>query len=146
MRGSYQRRQHAREIVGIAEVQKSASNCRKVFRQGRHSTPQRKARSVGGRTPATYNSLRAAAAQLVDFLLHFVELALQVVDIAGLRRGLSRLGLDLAVSLAPRERREHREGALEHFHVPPHLILQRREPADAEGLRHLIAELFLLTG
>src|ERR1700689_940436 len=98
------------------------------------------------RTPATYNSLRAAAAQLVDFLLHFVELALQVVDIAGLRRGLSRFRLELAVGLAPRERREHREGALEHFHVPPHLILKRWEPADAEGLRHLLAELLLLAG
>ena len=33
---------------------------------------------------------------------------------------------------------------LEHFHVPPHLVLERTETDAAEGLRHLFAELALL--
>ena len=81
------------------------------------------------------------------FLLHLVELALEIVDVAGFRRRFFRLRRASApVALAPRERREHGEGALEHFHVPPHLVLERGEGADAEGLRHLLAELLLLAG
>ena len=90
---------------------------------------------------------RALLAQPIDLFLHLVELTLEIVDVAaGLRRRrLAGLGRRLAgLTLAPGERCKHREGALEHFHVPPHLILQRRECADAEGLRHLLAELFLL--
>src|SRR6266540_2826453 len=45
---------------------------------------------------------------------------------------------------APRERREHGKGAFEHFHVPPHLVLERAERTSPEGLRHLLAKFFLL--
>ena len=48
--------------------------------------------------------------------------------------------------LAPRERHEHREGALEHFHVPPHLVFERGERAGAEGVAHLMAKFLLLAG
>ena len=50
------------------------------------------------------------------------------------------------MSLAPRERREHGKGALEHFHVPAHLVLERAERAAAERLRHLVSKFFLLAG
>src|SRR5262245_24825059 len=82
-------------------------------------------------------------AQAVETPLHLLHLALEIVDLdaaaaaacfaAG--RRLVRLGRRL--SLPPRERREHGESALEHLHVPPHLILERAERAAAERLRHL---------
>ena len=58
----------------------------------------------------------------------------------------SPLSASPACALAPRERREHREGALEHLHVAADLVLERAERAAAEGLRHLVAELLLLAG
>ena len=77
--------------------------------------------------------------QPIDFSLHLVELALEIVDVARFRRRLFRLRRGLGVAaLAPRERREHGEGALEHFHVAPHLIFERGESADPESLRHLL--------
>ena len=48
--------------------------------------------------------------------------------------GFVRVGAGLAGLTLARERREHREGALEHFHVPAHLILDRAEAAHAERL------------
>src|SRR5882672_1422782 len=83
-------------------------------------------------------------AQPVEPLLHLFHLALEVVDLdatVGARPGLGSLG---GLTLAAREGAEHREGALEHFHVPPHLVLERAERSAAEGLRQLLAEFFLL--
>src|SRR5579862_6065199 len=89
-----------------------------------------------------------AAGQLVDLAPHLVELAFEIVDLAaGFGRWLFRLRRAAGVlAFAPRERREHGKGALEHFHVSPHRFLQRAEWAAAEGLGHLIAEFFLLAG
>src|SRR5580692_3461676 len=89
-----------------------------------------------------------AAGQLVDLAPHLVEFAFEIVDLAAaFGRRLFRLGRGAAPeALAPRKRREHGKGALEHFHVPPHRFLQRAERAAAEGLRHLVAKLLLLTG
>src|SRR5262245_29251984 len=85
-------------------------------------------------------------AQAVEALLHLFHLALEVVVFAaaslGALLGLGRLAR--ASTLAARERCEHREGALEHLHVPAHLLLDGAEPAHAERLRHLLAELLLL--
>ena len=44
-------------------------------------------------------------------------------------RACALAGLGHRLLLAPGERREHGKGALEHFHVPPHLILERRRTA-----------------
>ena len=52
--------------------------------------------------------------------------------------------LSAFLRLPARERREHGEGLLEHFHVAPHLLLDGAEAAGAEGLRHLLAKLVLL--
>src|SRR3984885_10602632 len=88
------------------------------------------------------------AGQFVDLAPHLVELAFEIVDLAAaLACRLVRLGRGAAaLAFAPRKRREHGEGALEHFHVPPHRFLERAERAAAEGLRHLVAKLLLLTG
>src|SRR5271169_5090261 len=89
-----------------------------------------------------------AAGQLVDLAPHLVELAFEIVDLAAaLGRRLVRLGRSAAgLAFAPRKRREHGEGALEHFHVPPHRFLQCAEWTAAEGLRHLLTEFLLLAG
>src|SRR5580692_1294762 len=79
-----------------------------------------------------------AAGQLVDLAPHLVELTFEIVDLAAaFGRRLVRLRRATGVlAFAPRERREHRKGALEHFHVSPHRFLQRAEWAAAESLRH----------
>ena len=59
---------------------------------------------------------------------------------------LVRLGRGLAALTLTRERREHRKGALEHLHVPAHLLLDRAEAAHAERRRDLLAEFRLLLG
>src|SRR5207247_8693780 len=81
-------------------------------------------------------------------LLHLVHLAFELVDLlaAAARLRIAFFGLSRRLSLAPRERREHGKRAFEHFHVPPHLVLERAEGATAEGLRHVLAEFFLLAG
>jgi diguanylate cyclase (GGDEF)-like protein/PAS domain S-box-containing protein len=81
-------------------------------------------------------------AELIQPLLHLVELLLELVDIAAAGRGFIHFGLGLAA----REGREHGESLLEHLHVAPHLILKRAKAADAEGLGHLLAEFALLAG
>src|SRR5664279_252310 len=84
------------------------------------------------------------AAELIELLLHIVELLLELVHLAA-GRALRLVFRWLA--LAARERRgEHGECLFEHFHVAPHLILERAEAADAEGLRDLLAEFALLAG
>src|SRR5262249_47042033 len=55
-----------------------------------------------------------------------------------------RAGLSAGLPTAPAEGREHREGALEHLHIPPRLLLERAKRRAAKGLRHLLAEFFLL--
>jgi hypothetical protein len=86
----------------------------------------------------------ALVAQPVEALLQFVKLAPEFVDVgatAAARGLLAAFGILLA-----REGCEHGEGALKHFHVPAHLILQRAEATGAESLRDLFAHLFLLAG
>jgi hypothetical protein len=101
-------------------------------------------RSGRGAAQKSSTLLTLGVGKAVETLLHLAELALEVVDLATLRdRGLVAFA---RLRFAPREGREHRKGALEHFHVAAHLILERREGADPEGLRHLIAKLFLLAG
>src|SRR5258708_16788112 len=87
-------------------------------------------------------------AQAVEALLHLVHLAFELVHLlaAAARLRIAFIGFARRLSLAPRERREHGKRAFEHFHVPPHLILQRAERAAAEGLRPVLAEIFLLAG
>src|SRR5262249_30997211 len=87
-------------------------------------------------------------AQPVETLLHLFHLALEVVDFlaAAARLRIALVRCSRRLSLAPRERREHGKRAFEHLHVPPHLILERAERAAAEGLRHMLAEFFLLAG
>src|SRR5437868_852857 len=80
-------------------------------------------------------------AQFLDLFLHVGELAAQFIEIATRRCGLFFGG---RLVLAARERREHRERPLEHLHVAPDLLVERSKGADAEGLRHLIAEFLLL--
>src|SRR6185437_8763398 len=80
-------------------------------------------------------------AHFIEPLLHLVELALELVHFA-----TAALRLVGRFAVALRERREHGESLLEHLHVPPHLILERAETADTEGLRHLFAEFALLAG
>ena len=52
----------------------------------------------------------------------------------GRLRSLSGSARALAALTLARERGEHRKGALEHFHVPAHLLLDRAEAAHAERL------------
>ena len=81
-------------------------------------------------------------AQPVETLLHLFHLALEVVDVVATAFAPFRARRACPASLPlARERREHRKGALEHLHVPPHLIFHRAEAAHAEGLRNLLAEL-----
>ena len=111
-------------------------------RRRRSVVARRRAQRVSARIQRGYLFL---VAELIEPLLHFVELALELVDLAAVARLAACPSAGLA--LAAREgRREHGEGLLEHFHVPPHLILERAEAADAEGLRHLLAEFVLLAG
>src|SRR6185437_13932069 len=88
------------------------------------------------------------AAELIEPRLHLVELALELVHLAaGAWRLVARRLVRRRFGLAAREgRREHPESLLEHFHIPPHLLLERAETAGAEGLRHLLAEFALLAG
>src|SRR5262245_47060292 len=87
-------------------------------------------------------------AQPVEALLHLFHLAFEVVDFvaAAARLRVALVRFSRRLSLAPRERREHGKRAFEHLHVPPHLVLERAERAAAEGLRHMLAEFFLLAG
>src|SRR5262249_3891388 len=64
-------------------------------------------------------------AQALETLLDVVHLALEVVDLARAAATRSALVRLLRLALAPGKRREHGEGALEHLHVPPHLVLER---------------------
>src|SRR5262245_55848886 len=111
---------------------------------------RRGAGSRGGMEPCDPDgSGLVLVAQAVEPLLHLFHLALDLVDIAasaGRRAGLRRfLALGRRrLPLTPCIGCEHREGALEHFHVPPHLFLERPERSSPERLRHLLAELFLL--
>src|ERR1043166_7382477 len=79
----------------------------------------------------------------VEPLLHFRQLAFQIVDLAGRSLGA------LAFARGPRGRGrraepgKHGKRALEHFHVAADLVFHRAEAA-AESLCHLLAELFLL--
>src|SRR5580658_2491628 len=82
-------------------------------------------------------SLRLGVAQLLDPLLHLVELALEIVDLAA-GGGRRLLGFGIC-RLAPRER-------LEHFHVPPHLVFEWGERTGAEGVAQLVAEFLLFAG
>ena len=81
-------------------------------------------------------------------LLHLFHLALEIVDFVAAATRLRDTSLDLGAchSLAPCERREHGKRALEHLHVPAHLILERAERTAAESLRHLVSKFFLLAG
>src|SRR5207247_3010908 len=67
-------------------------------------------------------------------LLHLVHLAFELVDLlaAAARLRIAFFGLSRRLSLAPRERREHGKRAFEHFHVPPHLVLERSEEHTSE--------------
>src|SRR5579883_39341 len=79
--------------------------------------------------------------QAIDLSLHLLKLSLEIVDIAGLlRRPFVFRGSLAGLVLPPSERCEHCESALEHFHLSPHLLLERGEGADSERLRHLLAE------
>src|SRR6266446_5495105 len=98
--------------------------------------------------PPSRSALRLA--QAVKPLLHVIELALEIVDLAaGRSRRLFSLGSLVTLpglGFASRERRKHGKRPLEHFHVPPHLVLQRSERTSAEGLAHVLAKLLLLAG
>src|SRR5262249_56615841 len=91
-------------------------------------------------------------AWLGEPLLHLFELTLERIDLAAaarIRRAARLLARRLAAARltgAAGERREHREGALEHFHVAADLILERTERTRAEGLRHLVAEFLRVFG
>src|SRR6516162_3866458 len=98
-------------------------------------------------TPALAGLSLIFVAQAVEALLHLVHLAFEFVDlVAAARLRIAFIGFSRGLSLAARERREHGKRAFEHFHVPPHLVLERAERAAAEGLRHMLAEFFLLAG
>src|SRR5690349_11990846 len=88
--------------------------------------------------------------QAVEPLLHLFHLALEIIDLiatiaaSGLGRFVGfRAGWPAA---AAAEWREHREGALEHLHVPARLLLERAKRRAAKGLGHLLAEFLLLAG
>src|SRR6516225_3878275 len=87
----------------------------------------------------------AATGQAIDLSFHLIKLALEIVDIARFARTFFGLTA-FATALTACKRRKHRKGALEHVHVASDLLFQRGECTDAEGLRQLLAELFLLTG
>ena len=59
---------------------------------------------------------------------------------------MARYGRGLICLTLTRERGKHRECALEHLHVPAHLLLDRAEAAHAKRRRDLLAEFRLLTG
>src|SRR5215475_7794960 len=86
--------------------------------------------------------------QAGDALLHLLHLLLEALDLvaAGRRRlaGLRRGGRAGACRLAAEWGKHHREGALEHLHVPPRHVLEWAEAGGPECLRHLVAELALL--
>src|SRR5690349_19866120 len=72
-------------------------------------------------------NLLVTAAQFVHLLLHFGELAPQLVEIAAGRSRRRGLLFTRRLLVAPRKRREHREGALEHFHIAADLLVERPE-------------------
>src|SRR5215470_8321764 len=88
----------------------------------------------------------AATAEAIDLALHLVKLTLEIVDIARFAQAFFGFTAFTTAALPACKRREHRKGALEHVHVAPDLLFQRGERADAEGLRHLLAEFLLLAG
>src|SRR5262249_51196561 len=133
---------HGRLFIGcgcVDSLAETGSKARSVRR-----------RRAGGSTVAPGDQCGSGlvlVAQPVEALLHLFHLSLEIVD-AGAADGRLRgfIGLACGLALAARKRREHREGALEHFHVPPRLFFQRAERGAAEGLRHLLAKLLLLAG
>src|SRR5262245_41300702 len=102
--------------------------------------PQRPRSGPDGQPTESSQLALIAVAQAIETLLHLFHLALEIVDVAA---GL-RLLVGVAALALARERREHRKGALEHFHVPAHLLFDRAEAAHTERLRNLLAELLLL--
>src|SRR5215471_21081279 len=88
--------------------------------------------------------LFAATGEAIDFAFHVVELTFEIVDIAGFAGTFFSFRGFATAAFPTRKRRRHRKRALEHIHIAPNLLFQRRERADPEGLRQLLAELFLL--
>src|ERR1700678_343875 len=101
-----------------------ASSCgARVRNRTRSRNPQiQRAAATSKRIESAKSLLRRLAAgrpfirQPIDLPPHLIKLALEIVDLAGLRRRIARFrGSFGGLTLAPRKRREHREGAFEHF-------------------------------
>src|SRR5215467_1894969 len=77
-------------------------------------------------------------AELIQSLLHLVELALEFVHLAARTLRFFR-----RFRLTACKRGEHGESLFEHLHISPDLILERPKCTDAKSLRHLFAEFAL---
>ena len=79
--------------------------------------------------------------------MHLFHLPLEIVNLFTFDCARLRFaGLGNGLLLTAGERGEHGKGALKHFHVAPHLVLDRRERSRPKCLRHLLPEFFLLSG